>query len=118
MCQRTLLAVTPFLDFGYAWNRGRPSPPIRTLSSIGLGIEWAPLPDVEGAPTLTLGDVLAGNHPIFVGAPHVAYRFRTDLDGVDGSGFLTAPLPPRSSVPRLVLLGDCPLEERAKLVDA
>ncbi len=42
----TLLALTPFIDFGYAWNRDRETPGIRTLSSIGLGFEWTPHPSL------------------------------------------------------------------------
>ena len=43
---RALLAVTPFVDLGYAWNQDRGTPGIHTLSGVGAGIEWTPLPQL------------------------------------------------------------------------
>lgn len=44
---RTVVAVSPFFDIGYGWNRARPTPNIRTLSGIGAGLEWIPHPQLE-----------------------------------------------------------------------
>lgn len=43
---RPLLTFGPFVDVGRAWNRDRVTPGIRTLSSLGAGLEWAPLEDL------------------------------------------------------------------------
>ena len=43
---RPLLTLGPFVDVGRAWNRDRVTPGIRTLSSLGAGLEWAPLEDL------------------------------------------------------------------------
>ncbi|BAB73143.1 hypothetical protein DSM107007_18480 [Nostoc sp. PCC 7120 = FACHB-418] len=36
-----LLQVTPFVDFGVAWNNYRETPDPNTLASIGLGLRWS-----------------------------------------------------------------------------
>jgi hemolysin activation/secretion protein len=33
--------LTPFVDFGYAWNVDIPTPPVRTIASVGIGLRWA-----------------------------------------------------------------------------
>jgi hemolysin activation/secretion protein len=36
-----VLQLTPFVDFGTAWNNsGRPDPNPNTLGSVGLGLRW------------------------------------------------------------------------------
>ncbi len=44
---RTILALTPFVDLGKAWNRDRGTPGKRTLSGVGAGIEWRPHRQLE-----------------------------------------------------------------------
>ena len=34
------LDVAPFVDYGKAWNKDLPTPPIQSISSIGLGLRW------------------------------------------------------------------------------
>jgi hemolysin activation/secretion protein len=34
------LDVAPFVDYGRAWNKDLPTPPIQSISSIGLGLRW------------------------------------------------------------------------------
>ncbi|ABA24024.1 Surface antigen variable number [Trichormus variabilis ATCC 29413] len=36
-----LLQVTPFVDFGVAWNNYRETPDPNTLASVGLGLRWS-----------------------------------------------------------------------------
>ncbi len=44
---RTILALSPIYDVGYAWNCSRPTPALRTLSSLGAKLEWFPHPNIE-----------------------------------------------------------------------
>jgi hemolysin activation/secretion protein len=34
------LDIVPFIDYGRAWNKNLPTPPIKSISSIGLGLRW------------------------------------------------------------------------------
>jgi hemolysin activation/secretion protein len=34
------LNLAPFLDYGRAWNKDLPTPPIKSISSVGLGLRW------------------------------------------------------------------------------
>ena len=34
------LDIAPFVDYGRAWNKDLPTPPIQSISSIGLGLRW------------------------------------------------------------------------------
>ena len=34
------LQLAPFVDFGKAWNKDRETPPIKSISSVGLGLRW------------------------------------------------------------------------------
>jgi len=34
------LDIAPFVDYGRAWNKDLPTPPIKSISSIGLGLRW------------------------------------------------------------------------------
>ena len=44
---RTIVALTPFTDLGYAWDQDRGDSNIGRLSSVGLGIEWRPIAQLE-----------------------------------------------------------------------
>lgn len=43
----TLVAFTPFVDFGYAWNEDRATDGLRTLSGVGFGVEFRPIRQLE-----------------------------------------------------------------------
>ena len=34
------LDIAPFLDYGRGWNKDLPTPPLQSISSIGLGLRW------------------------------------------------------------------------------
>lgn len=40
--------LAPFVDFGVAWNTGRPTPDPETIESAGLGLRWDPTPWIHG----------------------------------------------------------------------
>ena len=44
---RSIVALTPFVDFGYVWNQDRKTPGIQTLSGIGAGLDWRPHPQLD-----------------------------------------------------------------------
>jgi hemolysin activation/secretion protein len=46
---RPIVALTPFVDVGRAWNRGRGATQSQTLTGLGLGLEWRPFPQLSFA---------------------------------------------------------------------
>lgn len=43
-----IVQLAPFVDFGVAWNTGRPTPDPKTISSAGVGLRWDPTPWIHG----------------------------------------------------------------------
>jgi hemolysin activation/secretion protein len=39
--------LAPFADFGWGWNTDLPTPDPKTISSIGIGVRWNPLPHLR-----------------------------------------------------------------------
>jgi hemolysin activation/secretion protein len=35
------LYLAPFVDYGRGWNKDLPTPPLKSISSTGLGLRWA-----------------------------------------------------------------------------
>ena len=35
------LQLVPFVDYGRGWNRDLDTPPVKHISSVGLGLRWA-----------------------------------------------------------------------------
>ncbi len=44
-----ILYLTPFFDYGRAWNSGADTPEPRDISSVGLGLRWLPTQKIQAA---------------------------------------------------------------------